>query len=438
MSGAPALQRLAATPAVAATPSPARSGVTSTDTGTGTDFARVAADLAAALQTGGAATTTRPVPVDPDAPMNPMPTTGGSSPIVQSGAPTTRHATPIEARLDARLVVPTADATIDPALRTLPADAAARLPTLPAADERDAAVTASPDDALSQQMFALLSGLAPPTASTAPTPATDAADLLAGMRASPGALQIVLPAQADPVANAAAVAMPDADAGAGAIDLASLLSELPAMPRAGETAAVAAPGAAVTAAQIALAAAQTVERDEAAPIDGLDALPPGIPLAVHGSTRGPSVPVATLPPLQMPRDPDAGFDDALGARVAWAAEQKLGHAEIRLNPEHLGRIDLKIQLDGTRVSAEFASANADVRQALESTLPRLREMLGQHGLQLGQADVGQRQQNAPQSQEQTTSGFGGSGVGDEGPSANVATSTPAPMLRDRGLLDEYA
>ncbi|MCD9095559.1 flagellar hook-length control protein FliK [Luteimonas fraxinea] len=427
MSGSSPLHLFAATPAVAATATPARTGVA--PDAIGTDFARVAADLAAALQMGGDAPTTRPVPVDPNAPMNPMLTAGGPSPLVQPGVPTTRHATPIEARLDARLVVPMETAAIDPALLALPTDAAALLPTLPQMSERDV-VAVSPDDTLSQQMFALLSGLAPPTAPVESTPATDAADLLAGMRAP------VLPAQALPIANAPPAATPDA--GAGAIDLSSLLSELPAMPRANETAAVAAPIAAATAAQIALAASQDVEREDAGAIDGLESLPPGVPLAVHGSTRGPSAPSTVMPPVQMPTDLDAGFDDALGARVAWAAEQKLGHAEIRLNPEHLGRIDLKIQLDGTRVSAEFASANADVRQALEATLPKLREMLGQHGLQLGQADVGQRQQNAPQSQGQSALGFGGTGFGDEGASANVATSTPAPVLRNRGLLDEYA
>ncbi|MET0329634.1 MAG: flagellar hook-length control protein FliK [Luteimonas sp.] len=208
------------------------------------------------------------------------------------------------------------------------------------------------------------------------------------------------------------------------------------MPRATEPATLATPVVAAAGTQIAAAALHGVEREDTAAIEGVDVLPPGAPLAVHAA-RGPNAPVVVASPLQMPSLADAGFDDELGARMAWVAEQKLGHAEIRLNPEHLGRIDLKIQLEGTRVSAEFNSANADVRQALEATLPRLREMLGQHGLQLGQADVGQRQQNAPQSQGQSAPVSGSVG-GDEGASANVAASTPAQVVRNRGLLDEYA
>ncbi|TDK30566.1 flagellar hook-length control protein FliK [Luteimonas terrae] len=407
----------------------------------GTDFARVAADLAAALQMGGAAPT-QPTTVAPDPAMALMLPAAGTSAQATAGTQptTTRHATPVEAQLDMRRFTKPADAVLDPALTTLPDDVAA---LLAAAPQPPADTAASPDDALSQQMFALLSGLAPPAVPADATPASDAADVLAGMRASTLPMQMPTTAQnATGAVAAPAVPLQATDAGAdtsaaSALDLSSLLSELPAMPRTSEVAAVATPVATAAGAQIVAAAMQDMAREEdIATIDSIDALPPGMPLAVHGSIRGPNLPVAPSP-LQMPAHPDAGFDDELGARMAWVAEQKLGHAEIRLNPEHLGRIDLKIQLEGTRVSAEFNSANADVRQALEATLPKLREMLGQHGLQLGHADVGQRQQNAPQSQGQSAPAFG-SGFGDERASANVAASTPAPVVRSRGLLDEYA
>jgi len=99
----------------------------------------------------------------------------------------------------------------------------------------------------------------------------------------------------------------------------------------------------------------------------------------------------TATPLAMPTRPDDGFDDGLGARIGWMAEQKLGHAQIRLNPENAGPIDVRIQLDGSQVNASFHSASAEVRQALEASLPRLREMLGQQGMQLGNTDIGQGQ-----------------------------------------------
>jgi flagellar hook-length control protein FliK len=165
-------------------------------------------------------------------------------------------------------------------------------------------------------------------------------------------------------------------------------------------------------------------------------LPDGLALAtttpIAASTRANVVAPAMA--LAMPADPDVGFDDGFGARIAWMAEQRVGHAEIRLNPEHVGPIDVRVQLDGNRVSAEFHSAHVEVRRAIEASMPQLREMLGQHGLQLGHADVGQRH---AQGQAASRGGFvdpagerdGGDGI------AHVPSVAP---LRSRGLLDEYA
>lgn len=93
--------------------------------------------------------------------------------------------------------------------------------------------------------------------------------------------------------------------------------------------------------------------------------------------------VVPTAPLNLPPNPQAGFDDGLGTGIAWMAEQRIGHAEIRLNPEHVGPIEVRVQVDGNRVDAEFHSNHVEVRQAIEASVPRLREMLGQHGLQLG-------------------------------------------------------
>ncbi|MEA5668388.1 flagellar hook-length control protein FliK [Stenotrophomonas sp. MH1] len=125
------------------------------------------------------------------------------------------------------------------------------------------------------------------------------------------------------------------------------------------------------------------------------------------------------------------FDDAIGARVSWLAEQKIGHAQIRITPHDLGQVDVKLQLDGDRVHASFTSAHSEVRQALENSLPRLREMLGEQGLQLAHADVGQQ---SPQQEGQH-------GSGDDLGHAQDSTDLPAARpqtLRLRGLLDAYA
>jgi flagellar hook-length control protein FliK len=174
------------------------------------------------------------------------------------------------------------------------------------------------------------------------------------------------------------------------------------------------------------------------------AIPPVFaPLQGVQAAAGPQpatiAPVAMPPPvLQQPADPASGYDDRFGGHVAMLAGQRIGHAEIRVVPEHLGAIDIRLQLDGNDVRAEFHSTQPEVRQALEASLPRLREMLGQHGLQLSHAGVGQGQTQKGQGQQ----GDGTASRNGDGLAASSAAEPGSPLPPDfrraRGLLDVYA
>jgi flagellar hook-length control protein FliK len=193
-----------------------------------------------------------------------------------------------------------------------------------------------------------------------------------------------------------------------------------------QTDASAAPDTGVTDASsaAALAMAANAASDTNAPVSSFPSLVPAM-------ANTPATRAIMAAPIAVPVDPQTGFDDGFGARIVWMAEQRVGHAEIRLNPEHLGPIEVRVQMDGTQVSAEFQSGHAGVRQAIEASLPRLREMLGQQGLQLGQTDVGQRHagSGAPARRDGDTPSPGASPTDAQLPSRHVRT---------RGLLDEYA
>ncbi|HBK46993.1 MAG TPA: flagellar hook-length control protein FliK, partial [Xanthomonadaceae bacterium] len=103
-----------------------------------------------------------------------------------------------------------------------------------------------------------------------------------------------------------------------------------------------------------------------------------------------SAAVFTASPTAAPELGSDGFDEAVGTRLSWLADQKIGHAHIKITPNDLGPIEVRLHLDGDKVNANFTAAHAEVRQALEQSLPKLRDMLGEHGFQLGQADVGQQ------------------------------------------------
>lgn len=185
------------------------------------------------------------------------------------------------------------------------------------------------------------------------------------------------------------------------------------------------------AAMVADPAAATVDAAtpvSSAPVNAMHAL---------GAAQPASTPTVApaIPQLSQPADPANGYDDGFSGHVAWLAGQRIGQAEIRVVPEHLGAIDIRLQMDGNNVRAEFHSSQPEVRQALEASLPRLREMLGQHGLQLAHAGVGQGQSGQRQSGNGSPQPGHGGGLALPG---EAGSPLPPDFRRARGLLDVYA
>ena len=90
-----------------------------------------------------------------------------------------------------------------------------------------------------------------------------------------------------------------------------------------------------------------------------------------------------------PRFGDAGWDNALGQKVLWMVSQQQQVAELTLNPPDLGPLQVVLSISNDEASATFVSQHADVRQALEAALPRLKEMMAESGITLNSATVSQ-------------------------------------------------
>lgn len=101
-----------------------------------------------------------------------------------------------------------------------------------------------------------------------------------------------------------------------------------------------------------------------------------------------SAPGVDLAMQRAPTDPE--FVDELGARIQVMLRDGLGKAQIQLHPAELGRLQVTISTDGDQARVAFLADAGATRDAIEHSLPRLREMLEQNGLQLAQSDVGQR------------------------------------------------
>jgi flagellar hook-length control protein FliK len=117
-------------------------------------------------------------------------------------------------------------------------------------------------------------------------------------------------------------------------------------------------------------------------------------------------------------------------------DSQVSRAELRLHPAHLGPIDVSVTVHNDEVNVSFNATHPATREALESSLPRLRELLGDAGLSLGNASVsqqfagGQRTPERPEPQPHA-----GALRFDEQPAR--AESVTASTLRV-GLLDAYA
>lgn len=116
------------------------------------------------------------------------------------------------------------------------------------------------------------------------------------------------------------------------------------------------------------------------PLNRSEAMPPQVPVMINKEVAA----------------------DQLSERVQMMLSKNLKNIDIRLDPPELGRMHIRMNVSGDTTSVHFTVANQHVRDALEGSMPRLREMLAQQGVQLG--DTGVQQQSANQQQGYASGG----------------------------------
>lgn len=124
--------------------------------------------------------------------------------------------------------------------------------------------------------------------------------------------------------------------------------------------------------------------------------------------------------------------DEIGSRLTMMVEQGKHTASLRLSPEHLGPLEIRIAMNDDKASVWFGAAHADTRAAIENALPKLREMFASQGLSLADAGVSReppRQQASPAASQSPSSGEFAAESGEQ--------TIAAAHIR-LGLLDAYA
>ena len=84
---------------------------------------------------------------------------------------------------------------------------------------------------------------------------------------------------------------------------------------------------------------------------------------------------------------DQTWSSDFAQKVVWLVNNDKQSAQLTLNPPQMGPIEISLNVDKGSASATFVSANAEVRDAIETAMPRLREMFASAGIQLGQTNV---------------------------------------------------
>ncbi|MBK9668151.1 MAG: flagellar hook-length control protein FliK [Gammaproteobacteria bacterium] len=168
---------------------------------------------------------------------------------------------------------------------------------------------------------------------------------------------------------------------------------------------------------------------EPAPLHGagpLHAVPaPRLDSVVAGAATVAALPLAS-----------GAWGELLGERIRWLSTGNMDTADIHLDPPELGPLQVKVQAHRDGTSVQFTTHSAVVRDMVEQSLPRLREMLEGSGMNLLDVNVAQHQDGGGQGRREA--------LADIAPYAepllalDPAAGHPAAARPHRGLVDYYA
>jgi flagellar hook-length control protein FliK len=138
---------------------------------------------------------------------------------------------------------------------------------------------------------------------------------------------------------------------------------------------------------------------------------------------------------QMARDLRApvgtpAWNDELGGRLTWMAANGRESASLRLSPENLGPLEVRISVQDGEAKVWFGATHADTRSALEQSLPRLREMFASQGLVLADSGVFR---DAPREHASTHASSDATPTAEQTGDASVTSVT----IAHAGLVDTY-
>lgn len=145
------------------------------------------------------------------------------------------------------------------------------------------------------------------------------------------------------------------------------------------------------------------------------------------------------------------WQQQLNQQIVMFSRNGLQKAELRLHPEELGSLHIRMKIEDGQAQLHLASQNGQVRSVLENAMHQLRQALSENGIQLTQSQVSSDTHDSWQQQNMSDSSqFSGDGAdnhqGSEGNSLQLAsetalqkiTLTPQELASARGGVDIFA
>ncbi|TAN48060.1 MAG: hypothetical protein EPN21_15815 [Methylococcaceae bacterium] len=136
----------------------------------------------------------------------------------------------------------------------------------------------------------------------------------------------------------------------------------------------------------------------------------------------------------------SGWAGEFSQKISWMCTQQNQVAELHLNPPDLGPLHVVLKISDNQATALFTSPHGAVREAVENALPKLREMLADNGITLGNTTVSDQSPRDRSTERSMNQGFGATAQQEASGSTAPppATTQAAPLRRHNGMVDTFA
>ena len=159
--------------------------------------------------------------------------------------------------------------------------------------------------------------------------------------------------------------------------------------------------------------------------------------SVTGNTESPlGRSSGALPTIEVSSREPQTFASSMATHLRVIKNQGGGEAKVNLHPAELGRMSVSVITEGNETKVAFTVETSQARQAVEASLPRLREMLEQAGLSLADSNVSEQNRHSRANDEPASGQNRGRGTLETDDLSEEGLSLSVHIDPDR-LLDTY-